>query len=125
MNIPSADLLEKTDYCGLVSGAEVDKSEVFQVFYGKLGTAPMIRECPVTLECRLLQPVPLPTNTLFIGEIAGVWADPSVMKDGRPDFRTMNPLLLTMPDNTYWTLGPAAGRAWNAGLRLKKAEKGG
>jgi flavin reductase (DIM6/NTAB) family NADH-FMN oxidoreductase RutF len=122
VNIPSRALLEKTDYCGLVSGAKVDKSKVFQVFYGNLKTAPMIRECPVTLECRLAQSVSLPTNTLYIGEIAGAYADPSVMKDGKPDFPAIDPLLLTMPDNTYWTLGSAAGKAWSAGLRLKKAD---
>jgi flavin reductase (DIM6/NTAB) family NADH-FMN oxidoreductase RutF len=69
VNIPSCSLMEKVDYCGLVSGADVDKSDVFEVFYGSLRTAPMIRECPVTLECRLVQSVPLPTNTLYIGEI--------------------------------------------------------
>jgi flavin reductase (DIM6/NTAB) family NADH-FMN oxidoreductase RutF len=121
VNIPNAGLLEKTDYCGIVSGKNADKSKVFDVFYGSLKTAPMIRECPVTLECRLVHDIPLPTHRLFIGEIAGVYADPSVMKDGRPDFMAMDPLLLTMPDNTYWTLGTAAGKAWSAGLRLKKA----
>jgi flavin reductase (DIM6/NTAB) family NADH-FMN oxidoreductase RutF len=120
VNIPSGDLLEKTDYCGLVSGAKVDKSQVFSVFYGNLKTAPMIRECPVTLECRLVQSIPLPTNTLYIGEIEGAWADPSVMKDGKPDFPSMGPLILTMPDNTYRTLGSEAGKAWSAGMKLKK-----
>ena len=41
VNIPSSDLLEKTDYCGIVSGAKTDKSKVFDVFYGSLKTAPM------------------------------------------------------------------------------------
>ncbi|HUK37739.1 MAG TPA: flavin reductase family protein [Methanomicrobiales archaeon] len=120
VNLPSRKLLEKTDYCGLVSGANVDKSGVFEVFSGDLETAPMIRECPVTLECRLVKSVPLPTNTIFVGEIAGAWADPSVIRDGKPDFSAIDPLLLTMPDNTYRTLGAAAGKAWSAGLRLKK-----
>jgi flavin reductase (DIM6/NTAB) family NADH-FMN oxidoreductase RutF len=98
----------------------VDKSQVFPLFYGKLGTAPMIQECPVCLECRLVHSVPLPTNTLYIGEIAAAWADPAVMKDGKPDFPAMDPLLLTMPDNTYRTLGKEAGKAWSAGLSLKR-----
>ena len=125
VNIPSRDLLEKTDYCGLVSGANVDKSQVFSVFYGVLKTAPMIRECPVTLECRLVKSVPLPTNTLYVGEIAAAYADLSAVKDGKPDFQAMDPLLLTMPDNTYWTLGSAAGKAWSAGLKLKKGSSPG
>lgn len=119
VNIPSSDLLEKTDYCGIVSGAKTDKSEIFDVFYGSLKTAPMIRECPVTLECRLVQTVPLPTHNLYIGEIAGAYADGRVLHGGKPDFLEIDPLFLTMPDNRYWTLGTYAGDAWSAGKNLK------
>jgi flavin reductase (DIM6/NTAB) family NADH-FMN oxidoreductase RutF len=119
VNIPSPDLLEKTDYCGLVSGQKADKSQVFDVFYGSLKTAPMIKECPVTLECRLVQIVPLPTNTLFIGEIMGAYADGNVIRDGRPDFQEIDPLFLTMPDNRYWTLGNHVGDAWSAGRNFR------
>jgi len=118
VNIPSADLLEKTDYCGIVSGAKADKSQVFDVFYGELKTAPMIGECPVTLECRLVQTVTLPTHNLYIGEIAGVYADGHVIKEGKPDVPAIDPLFLTMPDNRYWTLGKYAGDAWSAGKNL-------
>jgi len=78
----------------------------------------MIRECPVTIECRLVKTVPLPTNTLYIGEIAGVYADGRVVKDGKPDFLAIDPLFLTMPDNRYWMLGRHAGDAWSAGKKL-------
>jgi len=37
----------------MVSGEKTDKAGVFQVFYGSLKTAPMIRECPLDLGCRL------------------------------------------------------------------------
>ncbi|MFA6224722.1 MAG: flavin reductase family protein [Methanoregula sp.] len=122
INIPSSALMEKTDYCGLVSGSKIDKSHVFDVFYGSLKIAPMIRECPVSLECRLIQTVPLPTNTLFIGEIAGAYADGNVLKNGKPDFLEIDPLFLTMPDNRYWTLGKYSGDAWSAGKKLIKGE---
>ncbi len=77
----------------------------------------MIRKCPVTLECRLVQAVSLPTNTHFIGEIAGAYVDDNVMKDGKQDYVKIDPLFLTMPDNCYWKLGKFAGDAW--GLRKK------
>ncbi len=118
VNIPSSALMEKADYCGIVSGEKTDKSGVFEVFYGTLGTAPMIRECPVTLECRLEKAVPLPTHTLFVGEIVGAYADGNVIKEGKPDFPTVDPLFLTMPDNRYWRLGNYAGDAWSAGKNL-------
>ena len=120
VNIPSSDLLEKIDYCGIVSGTKTDKSEVFEVFHGSLKTAPMIKECPVTLECRLVQAVSLPTHGLYIGEIVGAYADDRVIKDGKPDFAEIDPLFLTMPDNRYWTLGKYAGDAWSAGKKLMK-----
>ena len=120
VNIPPTGLLEKTDYCGLVSGAKTDKSGVFVVFYGTLQAAPMIRECPVTLECRLVMSIPLPTNTVFIGEIVGAWADERVIKEGKPDFPAIDPLFLTMPDNRYWMLGKYAGDAWSAGKHMTR-----
>ena len=122
INMPSSELVAKTDYCGLVSGKTVDKSEVFATFYGSLKTAPMIEECPVTLECRLVQVVALPTHKVFIGEIVGAYADPAVITGGKPDIRKIDPLLLTMPDNTYWGLGYVRGKAWHDGLALKKKE---
>mgnify|MGYP001336763105 CR=1 FL=1 len=124
VNLPSAALMEKTDYCGLVSGATVDKSGVFSVCYGKLGTAPMIRECPVSMECMLVTAIEFPTNTLFVGEITGAYADLAVIRNGKPDFSAIDPLLLTMPDNTYHTLGKAAGKAWKAGSVLKNTKNG-
>jgi flavin reductase (DIM6/NTAB) family NADH-FMN oxidoreductase RutF len=78
----------------------------------------MIRECPVTLECRLEKTVLLPTHTLFVGEIMGAYADGNVIKEGKPDFPAINPLFLTMPDNRYWMLGNHAGDAWSAGKNL-------
>ncbi len=118
VNIPSVSMMEKTDYCGIVSGEKTDKAKVFEVFYGTTKTEPMIRECPVSLECRLVQVVPLTTNSLYIGEIVGAFADGRVIRDGKPDFLMIDPLFLTMPDNHYWTLGKNAGNAWSAGKKL-------
>ena len=43
-----------TDYCGTVSGHITDKSMLFKVFYGETSSVPMIEECPVNLECRVV-----------------------------------------------------------------------
>ena len=68
VNIPSADLLEKTDYVGRVSGREVDKSKIFGVYYGKMKQAPLIRECPINIECELADTMDFGgKNDLFIG----------------------------------------------------------
>ena len=44
VNIPSEKMVKKTDYCGLVSGRQVDKSELFTIFYGEPKNAPMIKD---------------------------------------------------------------------------------
>jgi len=121
VNFPGADLMEKTDYCGLVSGRQVDKSGLFRVFYGELETAPLIEECPLGLECRLYEVVELPVNDLFIGEIVAAYASEDCLTDGQPDILKINPLMLTMPDNHYWTVGERAGKAWAAGKKIKQA----
>jgi len=40
VNIPSEDMVAATDYCGIKSGKKVDKSKIFELFYGELKTAP-------------------------------------------------------------------------------------
>ena len=121
VNFPSVDMMEKTDYCGLVSGKNTDKSNVFEVFYGELKTAPMIRDFPLCLECELVDIYEkLPTNSIFIGEIMGAYTEDRYLTDGKLDIKKMNPLLLTMPDNSYWTVGEHAGKAWGAGRKLMK-----
>jgi flavin reductase (DIM6/NTAB) family NADH-FMN oxidoreductase RutF len=50
INIPSEEMVKETDYCGLVSGKNTDKSTLYQSFFGQLGNVPMITECPLNLE---------------------------------------------------------------------------
>jgi flavin reductase (DIM6/NTAB) family NADH-FMN oxidoreductase RutF len=99
VNIPSVHMAEKVDYCGLVSGRRVDKSALFETFYGKLKTAPMIRECPFSAECRLIQTVELPMEQLFVGEIVAAYSEDRYLTAGTPDMAKMNPLL---PDSIGW-----------------------
>jgi flavin reductase (DIM6/NTAB) family NADH-FMN oxidoreductase RutF len=120
VNIPGMDLMEKVDYCGLVSGEKSDKSEVFDVFYGDLTNAPMIRECPLCMECRLVNAVDLPSNTLFIAEIINTYSEERYLTDGKPDIEKIHPFTLTMPDNNYWKVGERAGKAWSIGRNFRR-----
>ena len=108
--IPSSKLVDKTDYCGIKSGKIIDKSELFTVIYGELNTAPMIAECPVNLECKLVSEVDLPTNTVFIGEIVNAYADEACLTNDKPDYKKMEAVILTIPDNNYWKIGENVAR---------------
>ena len=120
VNIPSAEMVKITDYCGLFSGSKVDKSKLFETFYGKLKTAPMIRECPVNLECKLVQTLDFGgTNEVFIGEIVEAYAEEQYLTDGLPDLKKINPIVFSMHDNNYWTVGEHLGKAWKIGREFK------
>lgn len=120
LSLPSTKLVEITDYTGLVSAKKTDKSQLFNLFYGALNSAPMIQECPLTLACKLHTTVDLPTNTVFIGELVESWCEDSCLIAGKPDMTTIQPFMLTMPDNQFWAMGKKIGDAWNAGKALLK-----
>ena len=117
--IPSVDMVRITDYCGVVSGSKVDKTQLFNVFYGELTTAPMIAKCPINIECRLSQIVDLPTHGLFIGEVVAAYSEERFLTDGQPDIRKIHPFFLTLPDRRYWAFGEQVGLAWKDGLKFR------
>ena len=119
VNIPSSGLVKETDYCGLVSGKTTDKSQLFKIFYGKLKTAPMIEECPVTMECQLVKIVDFPNHDLFVGEVIATYCDEAVISDGEVDMSKVQPILFVMHDNGYYGLGEKFAKAWDVGKELK------
>ncbi len=123
VNIPSENLVVETDYAGLVSGKKTDKSDLFEIFYGELENAPMIKECPLNMECRLYDTFDTPTHDLFIGEIVETYADESVLNEGKVDLAKLKPLLFDMSSVKYWSVGEAIAGCWNIGKKLKQEKK--
>jgi len=120
VNIPSFEMLKETDYCGIVSGKSVDKAALFENFYGKLGTAPMIQECPVNMECKLIHIVEfLPDHDVFIGEIVETYSDEKCLTNGVVDFARVQPILFVGTDASYWKLGERWGGIGSVGKELK------
>jgi flavin reductase (DIM6/NTAB) family NADH-FMN oxidoreductase RutF len=117
INVPSAELVEKVDYCGIYSGHKIDKSQIFKVSYGGLGSAPLIEECPVNLECRVIHSLDLGSHTLFIGEIAETYVNEDCLTDGQADPAKIDPLIYTTGVKQYQRLGEIVGRAWEVGKR--------
>ena len=113
VNVPSSDLVQKTDYIGLVSGRDIDKSEVFTPFFGSVDKAPMIRECPVNMLCKVIDHIDLPNNDVFLGEILEVYVSGECLTDGKPDVKKTNPLILA--GGLYCELGNVVGTAYRDG----------
>lgn len=118
VNIPSTNLVKETDYVGIVSGRDVDKSKVFTAFYGSVNKAPMIEECPVNMLCKLTQIVDLTRNEVFVGEIVETYIGKEYLTDGSPDINKINPILLA--GGKYCQLGKPVGTPRSDGKALIK-----
>jgi flavin reductase (DIM6/NTAB) family NADH-FMN oxidoreductase RutF len=106
VNIPGEQLLEKSDYCGNVSGRDVDK-------FGKTGLTrepakkvqtPLIKECPVNLECVVREKLDLGSHRLFVGEVVETHVDESVLDPkGNINFEKAAPFVFNAGE--YWGIG--------------------
>jgi flavin reductase (DIM6/NTAB) family NADH-FMN oxidoreductase RutF len=74
VNVPDRDTLAATDWCGTVSGRDVDKfaRTGLTPVRGDVVQAPLVDECPLSLECRVRQVLPLGSHDLFVGEVVRV-----------------------------------------------------
>ena len=115
VNVPSAELARLVDYCGIYSGARRDKSELFDVYYGVLKTAPLIKECPVNLECRVIHQVDLKSHELVIGEIIDTYVSEDCVTDEKPDPEKIDPLIYSPGVMKYQRLGEVVGKAFDMG----------
>ena len=125
VNVPSAAQAKETDYCGIVPGSKEDKVAVcgFTIFRGKLKAAPMIEECPVNLECRVVHILNLGSHELVIGQIEEVHASEDCLINGEPDLEKVNPLIyVTGPDKSYHKMGERVAGAFSVGLEMKKGK---
>lgn len=125
INLPNTDLLAKVDYCGIVSGADVDKSALFTNFLGELKTAPMIEECPVNLECQVLKEFKIEHRQIFVGEVIVTHIDSQLLvHEGEqvslPGMSALNPILYAL-DNQYYRTGQKIGTGYHEGQTLVKA----
>jgi flavin reductase (DIM6/NTAB) family NADH-FMN oxidoreductase RutF len=109
VNVPTRDLLRQVDLCGVLSGRDGDKFARVGLTPLKAQSveAPLVGECPVNFECRLLQVVPLGAHDMFIGEVVARHADASLVKNGRVDFGKL-PLIVYV-NGEYWSLGERLG----------------
>ena len=74
VNIPSLRLVRETDYCGVMSGRDVDKFAMAGLTRGPGSSVnvPIIMECPVNIECAVRQTIELGSHTMFVAEVTAV-----------------------------------------------------
>lgn len=89
INIPGEDQVRTVDGCSTLSGRNVNKFEYFKLtaVKGTLKQAPMIEECPVSMECKLEKIIALESHNLLIGLVVSSYVDEAVTNEkGAIDF---------------------------------------
>lgn len=119
VNTPSSKLLKEVDFCGIYSGKKRDKSKIFQVFYGALKTAPLIRECPLNIECKVIHSLDLSSHSLIVGEIVETHIDDECIIDGEVDPEKIDPITYILGPAQYRLLGEVIGTAFHVGQDKK------
>lgn len=56
----------------------------------------------------------------FIGKVLNIYSREDYLTDGKPDIKKMNPFLLTMPGNRFWSVGDNGGKAWKDGAKYRE-----
>ena len=115
INLPDVGTAAAADHCGLVSGYQEDKSNVFDVFFGKTLTAPMARECPVNIELTLDEIIELEGTDIVIGEVEEVYVDESRLTGGVPDMDKLQLLMYLSSGGLYFTKGKTVAEAFKVG----------
>lgn len=111
INLTTEELGRATDYCGVVSGRDVDKWKKTKLtpMPSTVIHAPGIKESPVNLECRVTQMLKLGTHHMFLAEIVAVHADEKYL-DEKGKFHLEDSNLLAYSHGTYFSLGEELGR---------------
>ncbi len=108
LNLPHEALLRETDWCGVVSGRDVDKFKKagLRARKGSRVKAPLVDNCPLNLECRVKEVVSLGVHDLFIGEVLAVHVEEEFLEKGnRLDPKKLKPLVYWPPNREYWSFG--------------------
>jgi len=116
VNLPPADMIVETDYCGMASGHDTDKSGLFESFYDEAGKAPMIANAPMNYLCKVVDTFLIKGFTMFFGEIVSTYISGEFMSDGQPDPQKISPTIGM--GTTYYNLGEPVGRVFNAGKAI-------
>ncbi len=121
VNVPSVDLAKEADYCGIVSGAKTDKVKGcnFDIFYGKLATAPMIEQCSINMECSVVHMLSSTSHCIIVGQIDSTYVSKELLVDGKPDFNKFSPLLWFANKAEYVAVGKTLGKSRSMGNELK------
>ncbi len=122
INLAPASLVRSVDYCGIYTGAKVDK-------FARCGLhreqarevkCPLIAESPLSLECRVTDVIPLGTHDMFLADIVAVDVDEALL-DEKGSLRLDRAGLAAFAHGEYFALGRSLGKFGFSAAKKKPA----
>ena len=124
INLTNKDLVHATDWCGVKTGAKVDKFKEMKLTKekAKFVKCPLIKESPVSIECRVKEIRELGSHDMFMAEILSIDADERYIDDkGAFDITKCN--LITYANGKYFALGKQVGKFGYSVAKKNKKRK--
>ena len=124
INLTTKDLAYATDWCGVKTGAKVDKFKEMNLTKekAKFVKCPMIKESPVSVECRVKEIKELGSHHMFVAEILAINADEKyINENGAFDISKCD--LIAYSNGNYYSLGKKIGRFGFSVQKKKKTTK--
>lgn len=123
INLPSDKLARVLDFCGVRSGRDVDKIEKFNLTLeeGIQIDVPSIGECPVALECSVMEILPLGSHHMFIAEVVQVRVEEALVdSNGKIHFDKAD--LVCYSHGEYFSLGHVPLGKFGYSVQKKKTK---
>ena len=121
INLTTSAMVRTVDYCGVKSGRDIDKFAVCGLHTqpAEKVTAPLIEECPVSLECKVTESKLLGSHTMFLAEIVGIDVDERYI-DSKGKLNLQQCGLAAYAHGEYFALGRKLG---DFGYSVRKKKK--
>lgn len=111
INLTNSELSRATDWCGVKTGEKIDKFKEMGLHKEKANfvKCPLIKESPVSIECKVTEIKELGTHHMFIADVLAINADDKYIdKNGAFDISKCN--LITYSNGHYYQLGKKLGK---------------
>lgn len=111
INLTTRQLAYATDWCGVKSGRDVDKFKEMKLTKEKANiiSVPLIKESPVSVECKVKEIVPLGSHDMFVAEIVAIDADEKYI-DEKGAFDISKCDLIVYANGGYYPLESKIGK---------------
>lgn len=121
INLTPSSLVKTADFCGMYTGKKVDKFAKYSLTKEKASkiSCPLIGECPISLECKVTDIVPLGSHDMFIADVVAVDVDEVLIGEGGR-LHISRAKLSAFAHGEYFELGRRIGKF---GFSVKKSKK--